>query len=124
MSIEVVAVLGSAIGSLISFFFGYSVGRWAKLRAFRRSVLERDVQRIVVNPSSDNPRTFVPESENVKLRELATYALKHIIEAECEAPDRERFRGKPCEDCTEYGSSDCPKCMPGMFDVSGIEVDA
>lgn len=71
MSIEVMAVLGSAIGGLISFFLGCSVGRWAKSRAFRRSVLERDVQRIVVNPSSDNPRTFVPESENAKLRELA-----------------------------------------------------
>ena len=62
-------------------------------------------------------------SEADRLRELATYALKHIIEVECEAPDRERFRGKPCEDCVEYGSSDCPKCMPRMFGVSGIEVD-
>lgn len=63
------------------------------------------------------------EEQNAKLRELATYALKYIIEVECEAPDRERFRGKPCEDCVEYGSSDCPKCMPRMFGVSGIEVD-
>lgn len=73
MSIEVMAVLGSAIGGLISFFFGYSVGRWAKSRAFRSSVLERDVKRIVLNPSSDNPRTFVPESENAKLRELVRH---------------------------------------------------
>ena len=61
--------------------------------------------------------------ENAKLRELATYALKHIIEFECEEPDLKRFRGKPCEDCADCGSSDCPKCMPRMFDVSGIEVD-
>ena len=70
MSIEVVTVLGSAIGGLISFFFGYSVGRWAKSRAFRSTISGCDVQRIVVNPSSDNPRTFVPESENAKLRGL------------------------------------------------------
>lgn len=63
------------------------------------------------------------EAENAKLRELATYALKHIIEFECEEPNRERLRGKPCEDCADYGSSDCPKCMPRMFGVSGIEVD-
>lgn len=69
MSIEVMAVLWSAIGGLISFFCGYSVGRWAKSRAFRSSVFEGDVHRIVVNPRSDNPRTFVPESENAKLRE-------------------------------------------------------
>lgn len=63
------------------------------------------------------------ESENAKLRELATFALKHIIEFECEELDRETLRGKPCEDCADFGSSDCPKCMPRMFDVSGIEVD-
>lgn len=65
------------------------------------------------------------EAENANLRELATYALKHIIEAECEDPDRDRkrFWGKPCEDCSDCGSSDCPKCMPRMFGVSGIEVD-
>lgn len=61
--------------------------------------------------------------ENANLRELATYALKHIIEFECEEPDLKMFRGKPCEDCADAGSSDCPKCMPRMFDVSGIEVD-
>lgn len=63
------------------------------------------------------------KADNAKLRELATYALRHIIEAECEELDRETLRGKPCEDCVDYGSSDCPKCMPRMFDVSGIEVD-
>jgi hypothetical protein len=65
------------------------------------------------------------KAENTNLRELATYALKHIIEAECEDPDRDRkrFWGKPCEDCSDCGSSDCPKCMPRMFGVSGIEVD-
>lgn len=62
------------------------------------------------------------ENENTNLRELATYALKHIIEFECEEPDLKMFRGKPCEDCADYGSSDCPKCMPRMFGVSGIEV--
>lgn len=56
--------------------------------------------------------------ENAKLRELATYALRHIIEFECEEPDLKMFRGKPCEDCADCGSSDCPKCMPRMFDVS------
>lgn len=61
-------------------------------------------------------------SENAKLRELATDALKHIIEVECEAPNRERFRGKPCEDCVEYGSSDCPKIMARMYGELGVEV--
>lgn len=63
------------------------------------------------------------QAENAKLRELATDALKHIIEVECEAPNRERFRGKPCEDCTEYGSSDCPKIMARMYGELGVEVD-
>lgn len=39
-------------------------------KPFGSSVLERDVKRIVVNPFSDNPQTFVPELENSKLREL------------------------------------------------------
>lgn len=38
-------------------------------KPFGSSVLERDVKRIVVNPFSDSPQTFVPELENVKLRE-------------------------------------------------------
>lgn len=62
------------------------------------------------------------KADNANLRELVTYALKHIIEFECEEPDLKRFRGKPCEDCADRGSSDCPKCMPVMFDISGIEV--
>lgn len=61
--------------------------------------------------------------ENAKLRELATYALRHIVEVWCEGEGRDLYRGKPCEDCVDYGSSDCPKCMPRVFDVSGIEVD-
>lgn len=61
--------------------------------------------------------------ENRKLRELATYALRHIIEVWCDDENNSLFRGKPCEDCADSGSSDCPKCMPRMFDVSGIEVD-
>lgn len=39
-------------------------------KPFGSSVLERDVKRIVVNPFSDSPQTFVPELENAKLREL------------------------------------------------------
>ena len=39
-------------------------------KPFGSSVLERDVKRIVINPFSDSPQTFVPESENAKLREL------------------------------------------------------
>lgn len=76
-------------------------------------------------PIYDRTRKYIEslEAEHAKLLELATYALKHIIEFECEVPDREMLRGKPCEDCADYGSSDCPKCMPRMFDVSGIEVD-
>ena len=62
-------------------------------------------------------------AENAKLRELATYALRHIVEVWCEGEGRDLYRGKPCEDCVDYGSSDCPKCMPRVFDVSGIEVD-
>lgn len=45
---------------------------------FGGSVLERDVRRIVVNPFSDNPQTFVPESENAKLRELCVKALEWL----------------------------------------------
>jgi len=62
-------------------------------------------------------------NENAKLRELATYALRYIVEVWCEGGGRDLYRGKPCEDCADAGSSDCPKCMPRMFDVSGIEVD-
>ena len=39
-------------------------------KPFGSSVLERDVKRIVVNPFSDSPQTFVPELENANLREL------------------------------------------------------
>lgn len=60
--------------------------------------------------------------ENAKLRELATYALRHIVEVWCDGEGRDLYRGKPCEDCADAFSSDCPKCMPRMFDVSGIEV--
>ena len=63
------------------------------------------------------------KAENEKLRELATYALRYIVEVWCEGEGRDLYRGKPCEDCVDYGSSDCPKCMPRTFDVSGIEVD-
>lgn len=39
-------------------------------KPFGSSVLERDVKRIVVNPFSDSPQTFVPELESAELREL------------------------------------------------------
>lgn len=89
--------------------------READLEDARESVKRLMTQR--------DERLARAETDNAKLRELVTYALKHIIEFECEEPDREKLRGKPCEDCADYGSSDCPKCMPRMFDVSGIEVD-
>lgn len=37
-------------------------------KPFGSSVLERNVNRIVVNPFSDSPQVFVPESECEKLR--------------------------------------------------------
>lgn len=55
------------------------------------------------------------EAENAKLRNLATHALRHIIEFECE--------GKSCKRCTKKSSTNCPRIMPWMFDVLGIEVD-
>lgn len=60
--------------------------------------------------------------ENAKLRELATHALRHIIEFECEADNREQFQGKPCEWCVYHGSSDCPKIIAVMYGELGIEV--
>ena len=47
-------------------------------KPFGSSVLERDVKRIVVNPFSDNPQTFVPELENAKLRELVRNLLRVV----------------------------------------------
>ena len=44
-------------------------------KPFGVSVLERDIRRITLNPLSDNPVTFVPESENERLRDYA-YALE------------------------------------------------
>ena len=46
--------------------------------------MERDVRRIVVNPFSDNPQTFVPESENSKLRELAHLVAEYVSADQCE----------------------------------------
>ena len=63
------------------------------------------------------------KAENAKLRELVTHALRHIIVAECEASNRKPYHGKPCKDCTEYGSSSCPKVMAKMFGDLGVEVD-
>lgn len=41
-------------------------------KPFGSSELEREVRRIVVNPFSDNPQTFVPEAENDRLREVVS----------------------------------------------------
>lgn len=41
-------------------------------KPFGSSELEREVRRIVVNPFSDNPQTFVPEVENDRLREVVS----------------------------------------------------
>lgn len=49
-------------------------------KPFGSSVLERDVKRIVVNPFSDSPQTFVPELENAKLRELCKAWYKFAYE--------------------------------------------
>ena len=62
------------------------------------------------------------KAENAKLRRLATHALRHIIEFECEADNREQFQGKPCEWCVYHGSSDCPKIIAVMYGELGIEV--
>lgn len=51
---------------------------------FGSSTLERDVRRIVVNPFSDSPQAFVPEAENVKLRELARLVSEYISHDRCE----------------------------------------
>ena len=40
-------------------------------KPFGSSELEREVRRIVVNPFSDNPQTFVPEAESAELRRAA-----------------------------------------------------
>lgn len=48
-------------------------------KPFGSSVLEREVKRIVVNPFSDSPQTFVPESENDGLREVCADLL-HMAE--------------------------------------------
>lgn len=53
-------------------------------KPFGSSALERDVKRIVVNPFSDSPQTFVPELENAKLRELATGLYRCWQGEECE----------------------------------------
>ena len=118
MSIEVASALGSAIGGLISYFLGYSVGRRANSRAFRSSVLERDVQRIAVNPSSDNLRMVVLESVNAKLREL-------VLEL------WDGYMGPLCEECRLKDTptcADCPICAREAAVIDrmrelGIEVD-
>lgn len=51
-------------------------------KPFGSSELERKVRRIVVNPFSDNPQTFIPEAENSKLRELCMKALV-VLENNC-----------------------------------------
>jgi len=61
------------------------------------------------------------EVENTKLRELAAHALRHIVEFECEADNREEFQGKPCEWCVYDGSSDCPKIIAAMYGELGVE---
>jgi len=85
-------------------YMGWSLSAQEQIDGFRREVREL-------------------KAENAKLRELATYALRYIVEVWCEGEGRDLYRGKPCEDCVDAGSSDCPKCMPRMFDVSGIEVE-
>lgn len=65
-------------------------------KPFCTSVLERDIRRIVVNPHSDNPMTFVPESDNAKLRELCEDMMSCI-------EIREAFRRPPtAEICKEF----------------------
>ena len=53
-------------------------------KPFGSSELEREVRRIVVNPFSDSPQTFVPESENAKLRELADAVKEFVEDTHCE----------------------------------------
>ena len=50
-------------------------------KPFGSSELEREVRRIVVNPFSDNPQTFVPEAENAKLRELVRWMYDRMDES-------------------------------------------
>ena len=52
-------------------------------KPFGESVLERDVKRIIINPFSESPQTFVPESEIMELRELVA--------------DMWRFTGTACK---------------------------
>lgn len=91
----------------------------------RELIYERAHEHAIQHMTEDELRITTANAldENRKLRELATYALRHIIEVWCDDENNSLFRGKPCEDCADSGSSDCPKCMPRMFDVSGIEVD-
>jgi len=62
-------------------------------KPFRYSALERDVRRIVVNPFSDNPKVFMPESEIAKLRELVRdmYAVMVTDAANCDVTYPEQF---------------------------------
>ncbi len=86
-------------------------------KPFGSSVLERDVRRIVVNPFSGTPQTFVPEAENAKLRELVRDYEHCNMHADC---GRCEYDGKL--------STHCPlsPCFPDADELRdlGVEVDA
>lgn len=77
--------------------------------------LERRIDELCAEVEAEKQR-------NANLRELATHALRHIVEFECEADDREQFQGKPCEWCVYHGSSDCPRIIAVMYGELGIEM--
>lgn len=61
-------------------------------------------------------------NENKNLRALATHALRCLIDM-CDIGANDLCIGKPCEQCTNYGSSDCPRLMTEVYGVTGIKVD-
>lgn len=89
-------------------------------KPFGSSVLERDVKRIVVNPFSDNPQTFVPELESAELRKLLR-KVEHYEQYGCyECP-----HSSSCEVGTLY-DEDCAMSREIEREKRelGIEVDA
>ena len=104
---------------------------------FGGSILEREVDRIVVNPFSERPQVFVPESECDELRkeldqwnrlvaniELPEYPISQFQPKDLERENaklrelvRELWEGymdPPCEDCPlkdKPACADCPICL-------------
>ncbi len=61
-------------------------------------------------------------NENKNLRALTTHALRCLLDI-CDIGANDLCIGKPCEQCINHGSSDCPKLMAEVYGVTEIEVD-